>query len=79
MENKTSKVLTREEFDEDMKTQRECYECLSQYSDFEMWKHYFSFEIISYEQYLERYAKFYVDEQEDENDKKNIVINSIEE
>ena len=77
MEEQQPKLLTREEFEKDMTIQRESYERLSQYSDFDKWKDYFHFEFISYEQYLERYEKYYNQEQEG-TEENNIVINSIE-
>ena len=73
--------LTREEFEQDMKTQSECYETLKQYNDFEDYAEYFHFDFITYEQYLERYEKYHQTEQTEqpiENEKNNIVINSIE-
>ena len=75
METQTqpTKLLTREEFEEDMKVQKECYDTLRQYKDFEQWKEYFNFELISYETYLERYEKYY---NEEEN---KITTNTIDE
>ena len=71
------KLLTREEFEEDMKTQKECYETLCKYNDFNQWKEHFRFEIISYEQYLERYEKYYNEAQVEEENK--IITNTIDE
>jgi len=78
MEEQQPKLLTREEFDRDMEIQKECYQTMKQYNDFDNWKDYFHFEIISYEQYLERYEKYYNQEQEEGAPKNNIAIKSIE-
>ena len=53
------KVLTLEEFEEDQKIQRETYEVLSKYDDFEKLKHKFNFDIMTYDEYMTKYRKIY--------------------
>lgn len=53
------RVLTREEFDEDQRIQRECYDKLSKYDDFKKIEPLMYFDIMSYEDYLVKYQKLY--------------------
>jgi len=69
------KLLSREEFEKEQKIQREAYEVLSKYNDFNKWEEYFQFEFVSYEEYLDRYAKFYSNEHQEEK----MLSNTIEE
>ena len=73
------RVLTREEFDEDQKIQRECLDSLKKYDDFEKNKKLFAFDIMTYEEYMVKYQKLYKMPDNGEEVEKNIVVDSIEE
>ena len=73
------KLLTVEEFEKDQIEQKEEYEKLSKFDDFEKYKHMLPFNFMTYKEYLELYDRLYnIEEQDNENEKNNIEVNSIE-
>jgi len=74
------KLLTVEEFEKDQERQRQAYNELSKYNDFDAIKHKIPFSFMTYKEYLELYDLYYNIEkyEELEQEKNNIEVNSIE-
>ena len=72
------KRLTEEEFEADQKMQRENYETLKQYKDFDIIKQKIPFNFMTYDEYVELYDSYYNITEFSDDEKKNIVMNSIE-
>jgi glucose-6-phosphate isomerase len=59
----TIKKLSREEFEKDIEENKKLIESLEKYDDYDIWKSYIHLEIITYEEYLKTFDKYFKKEE----------------